>query len=182
MGRYQSKKPKDPRGQFVRLYHEIINSPAWLCLSPSATKLYIAMRSSLNGFNNGDISATLSLMKKHGVRSSATLTKSLKELEVLGFIDKTRQGGIAAGGKCCSLYRFTDEQVYENPRKGIKSDIATHEWRNIKSKAHGHALLKEAFDGNKKSKVHKLKRSDLNFEGSSRIVNSSFEDVARLPI
>jgi hypothetical protein len=172
MGRYQSKKMRDPRGQFIRLYNEIINSPAWICLSPSAVKLYIAMRSRLNGFNNGDISATLSIMKINGMRSSATLAKCLKELEVLGFIDKTRQGGIAAGGKFCSLYRFTDEQVYENPAKGIKSDKATNEWRNIKNKAHGEALLSEYLQINKKAKVLKLKQFNSKSEANSSLLNS----------
>jgi hypothetical protein len=71
-------------------------------------RVYLALRRKLGKFNNGDINATLTEMRHAGIRSSSTLATALQRLEKLGFIEKTRQGGIANGGKLCSLFRFTD--------------------------------------------------------------------------
>ena len=169
-----NKKPKDPRGNFIQLYHEMVNSPAWLCMGASTMRVYIAMRSAFNKFNNGDISATLNGMKAHGVRSSATLAKALRELEALGFIDKTRQGGIAAGGKICSLYRFTDEEVFE--QKGLSYMSATNEWKLIRNKAHARAILRDIAVAQEKAKVHKKKLADSKIESNSENYGSNIEE------
>jgi hypothetical protein len=34
---------------------------------------------------------------------------------------KTRQGGIAAGGKLCCLYRFTDQPTFDIARIGLRA-------------------------------------------------------------
>ena len=60
------------------------------------------------------------------------------------FIEKTRQGGIANGGKLCSLYRFTDEAVLEFPKLGIKAARATNEWQNFTTVAGARAALAAA--------------------------------------
>jgi len=126
------KDYRDPRGAHVRIYKEIIDSPAWRSLTPTEVALYVAMRSTLGAKNNGDISAALSDMKKHNIRSSSTLAKGLRSLETLGLIAKTRQGGITAGSKLCSLYRFTDDSMHDNPELGLKYRLPSNEWKEFK--------------------------------------------------
>ena len=131
----QKKRPKDPRGGHVRIYWEIVDSHAYQALSFSAQSLYVAMRRQLLATNNGNISATLGTLKRSGWRSSATLIKGLRELEGVGLIAKTRQGGVAYMSKICSLYRFTDEACYEFPKLEIPACKATFDYRDLKTRA-----------------------------------------------
>lgn len=127
------RKPEDPRGGHVRLYWAMIDSPAWRALAWVEQGLYIAMRRKLKGTNNGNIEATLATLRHADITSPATLAKGLRVLQALGFIAKTRQGGIAQGVKHCSLFRFTDEPVYDQPRIGVTARVATNEWQSFKT-------------------------------------------------
>ena len=121
-----------------------IDSMAWRCLGAKSKELYIAMRRSLKGSNNGNISATLGDLKHYGVKSSATLAKSLRELQTLGFIALTRQGGVAWGERVCNLYRFTDEPSFEHPKLQIVAVGATNEWRSFHTLTDTAKALKQA--------------------------------------
>lgn len=122
------KKPKDPRGGHSRVYWEIQDSMAWRALSFSSVALYMALRRKLQSTNNGNIEATLATLRHAGFKSPATLAKGVRELLAVGLIDKTRQGGVAWGQAQCSLYRFTDEVVFEQPKLGISKMPATNDW------------------------------------------------------
>lgn len=132
---HNKKKPADPRGGHVRIYWDLIDSVAWRSLGYASQSLFLLMRRKLMGTNNGNISATLGELKHYGWKSSATLNKALKELQALGFIAVTRQGGIAFGQKVCTLYRFTDVDVYEHPKLGIRSISATNDWKRFSTLA-----------------------------------------------
>lgn len=116
-----------------RIRHEVTDSPAFRVLSYSARALYLDLRARVQSTNNGNINATLSEMKHRGWTSSATLSKALRELEVMGFIAKTRDGGIGANAKLCCLYRFTDLDVHEWPKLGIGPIKATYDYRKFES-------------------------------------------------
>jgi hypothetical protein len=135
------KPPADPRGGHVRLYWAILDSPAWRLLSHADVRIYLALRRKLGRTNNGDINATLAELKHAGISSSSTLALALRRLELLGFIEKTRQGGIANGGKMCSLYRFTDEPTFEIKKAGVKAGPATNDWRRFGSIAEARTAL-----------------------------------------
>jgi hypothetical protein len=139
-------KPEDPRGGHIRLYWVIFDSMAWRALSWVDQGLYLALRRKLRATNNGNIEATLATLRHADITSPATLAKSLRALQALGLIAKTRQGGIAFGSKYCSLYRFTDEQVFEQPKHGIKAQKATNDWQSFKTLADARAALKAAHD------------------------------------
>lgn len=126
-------KKNDPRGGHTRMYWDIQDSAAWLALSYSAQSLYMAMRRKLRKTNNGNIEATVSTMREHGFPSTATLFKALRELEAVGLIAKTRQGGIARSSKECNLFRFTDLETYEFPKQGVARHLPTNEWRKFKT-------------------------------------------------
>lgn len=132
---FKKAKGKDPRGGHVRIYWNILDSMAWIGIGYPSQSLYVVMRRKLQSTNNGNISATLGEMKHYGWRSSATLAKSLRELQAVGLIAVTRHGGIAFGQKVCSLYRFTDEPMYEHPKLGLQACGATNEWQKFKTKA-----------------------------------------------
>jgi hypothetical protein len=134
--------PKDPRGGHVRLYWSILDSPAWRVLTHADVRVYLALRRKLGRTNNGDINATLAEMKHSGISSSSTLAAALHRLEALGFIEKTRQGGIAYGGKLCSLYRFTDEPTLDVPKAGVKAGPATNEWERFANMAEARAAVR----------------------------------------
>lgn len=149
--------PKDPRGGHVRLYWGILDSPAWRVLTHADVRVYLALRRKLGRTNNGDINATLSEMRHAGISSSSTLSSALRRLEVLGFIEKTRQGGIAFGGKLCSLYRFTDEPTFEIAKAGVKAGAATDEWRRFNNMGEARASVR-LLTAKNKAKVRQSNR------------------------
>jgi len=177
-----AKKPSDPRGGHVRLYWSLLDSLAWRALSYSSQSVYIAMRRRLQSTNNGNISAALGDMKHYGISTSATLAKALRELQTVGLIAVTRQGGIAYGRQVCSLYRFTDEAVYEHPKVGVKAQQATNDWQRFTKLAEAEAEIKQAHANVKrpqnKSGVQILKRTDSDSEALGRFNDSDSEAVA----
>ena len=177
-----AKKPSDPRGGHVRLYWSLIDSIAWRAVAYTSQCVYIVMRRRLQSTNNGNISAALGDMKHYGISTSATLAKALRELQTVGLIAVTRQGGIAYGRQVCSLYRFTDEAVYEHPKVGVKAQQATNDWQRFTKLAEAEAEIKQAHANVKrpqnKSGVQILKRTDSDSEALRRFNDSDSEAVA----
>jgi hypothetical protein len=79
------------------------------------------------GYNNGDLCAPLSVMKKRGWKSSDQLFKARKELLDRGLILTSRQGGLNK----CSLFALTWFQIDDCKGKlDIPStDVAPHNWK-----------------------------------------------------
>ena len=137
--------PPDPRGGHVRLYNALIDSPAWNALSATDQRAYVALRRALGKTNNGDLSLPLSRARHYRITSPATLAKALRGLVAVGLIAVTRRGGCTRGGqRLPTLYRFTDEAVFEMRPKLIDACKATDDWKLIDSIAHGKALIKKA--------------------------------------
>ncbi|WP_374663296.1 hypothetical protein [Ramlibacter sp.] len=175
------KAPPDPRGGHVRVYWALLDSPAWRALSHADVRVYLAMRRKLGRTNNGDIDATLAKMKHAGISSSSTLATALHRLEALGFIEKTRQGGIAAGGKLCSLYRFTDEPTLDIAKAGVKAGPATDEWRRFTSIAEARAAVR-IFTRKTTPKVRTSKRNSASIESEVGATDSNIEHAAASPV
>ncbi|MEH0164457.1 hypothetical protein [Roseateles microcysteis] len=161
----------DEMGAHARLYEKIAYSPAWLALSFSARALYMQLRVKLKQTNNGNIDATLSTLRHAGFKSSSTVAKVLRELEAVGLIAKTRQGGIAAGGRLCNLYRFTDKPVYDMPKQEVKACKPTHEWkawtalREVEAAVRAaHANAKQTDEEKNRRKAQRLKRINSKAE------------------
>ena len=177
-----AKKPSDPRGGHVRLYWSLIDSIAWRAIGYTSQSVYIVMRRRLQSTNNGNISAALGDMKHYGISTSATLAKALRELQTVGLIAVTRQGGIAYGRQVCSLYRFTDEPVFEHPKVGVKAQQATNDWQRFTKLTEAAGALMQAHANAKrpknKSGVQILKRTDSDSEALGRFNDSDSEAVA----
>lgn len=141
----RDKATPDPRGGHVRLYNGLIDSPAWNALSATDQRAYVALRRVLGKTNNGDLSLPLSRARHYRITSPATLAKALRALVAVGLIAVTRRGGCTRGGqRLPTLYRFTDEVVYEMRPKLIDACKATDDWKLIGSLAQGKAALREA--------------------------------------
>lgn len=173
--------PKDPRGGHIRLYWSILDCPAWRVLTHADVRVYLAMRRKLGKTNNGDINATLAEMRHAGISSSSTLASALHRLEALGFIAKTRQGGIAFGGKLCSLYRFTDEPTFDIAKAGVRSGPATNEWSGFANMADARAAVK-IYTPKNKVKVRLSNRSASTIESGSGLIASTIEQEGVIPI
>ncbi len=177
----RSAIPKDPRGGHVRLYWAILDSPAWRVLTHADVRVYLALRRKLKQTNNGDINATLAEMRHAGISSSSTLSSALRRLEALGFIGKTRQGGIAFGGKLCSLYRFTDEPTFDIAKAGVRSGPATNEWSKFENMADARAAVR-LLTAHKKKKVRPSKQVASTIGSESKFIGSTIEQVNKLPV
>jgi hypothetical protein len=121
-------KSKRPSERFIQVPFSVLNSPAYRALGISAKVLFFDLRTRYNGSNNGNIEATLSTLVHRGWKSSATLSKALAELMAVGFIARTRKGGIGRGVGVCSLYRFTDLDSQPMPNLGISGHSATKDY------------------------------------------------------
>ena len=73
--------------------HAYLESEQYAKLSPRAVKALIDIYGQYRGYNNGDLTATWSLMKKRGWTSKDQLYEAIKELQDLGWLIRTRKGG-----------------------------------------------------------------------------------------
>lgn len=86
-------------------------------LSHTAYRLLDNLLAQYNGYNNGDLCASMTVMKLYGWTSSGTVNNAVKELIAEGFIEKTRQGG----RNQCSLYAVTWKPINEcNGKHNVK--------------------------------------------------------------
>lgn len=93
MAKLEKVKGRMNAGTYFGLPHAVMDHPNYLRLSPKAVKLLNDIGRQYNGFNNGDLCATFSLMKKRGWVSKSTLHDALEELIHYGLIMLSRQGG-----------------------------------------------------------------------------------------
>lgn len=177
----KSRPSEDPRGGHVRLYWALIDSPAWNALSATDQRAYVALRRILGKTNNGDLSLPLSRARHYRIRSPATLAKGLRALVAVGLIAVTRRGGCTHGGqRLPTLYRFTDEQVYEMRPKLIDAYKATNDWESVTSIAHGKAQIKQAEamareTADKKRLLQKLNATTTNGEAVTPRTDTEIE-------
>lgn len=155
-------KPKfqDPNGRHIRVYCSLLSTPAYRVLGFAAKALFVDLRTMVSGTNNGNLSAALSDMKHKGWTSSSTLSRALYELRALGFIAVTRSGGLKLGTRVCNLYRFTDLEVYDQPKVGVQgvkptSDYLRYDTLQAAERALAEGLAELQNDGKKKQVTKK---------------------------
>lgn len=128
MPRKRCKLGRRGSGSFVALPHSLLRHENFANLSPRATKLFLDMAACYFGNNNGDFSCAWTTMKARGWKSHDQVFKAQRELEVKGFIVKTRQGG----RNKCNLYALTIWSIDECKRKldVAETRVASNAWRN----------------------------------------------------
>ena len=110
MGSRKAKSKSITRGGFLHLFRSLLDCDDFIALKGNTIKLLIDIASQYNGYNNGDLCATLSVMKKRGWNSNQQLTKALKELRERNLIVQTKQGGLNMGP---NLYAITWQPINE---------------------------------------------------------------------
>ena len=188
-------KPKfqDPQGRHIRVYASLLNSPAYRVIGFAAKALFFDLRERLTGTNNGNIGAALSELRHKGWTSSSTLAKALYELRAMGFIAVTVEGGLKQGRRMPSLYRFTDLEVFDQPKIGVQSTKATHDYLRYEAVRDAEHALSERFaelqgEGKKKQLTKKnppvriSNPSSLNSELDGDISSSEFKQGRPVPV
>jgi hypothetical protein len=127
MRKREKAKGRRQTGSFLMLHHSMLEHRNFLRLSSHACKALLLIAGQYKGYNNGDLQATQRLALKSGWTSRGTFCVAITELELAGFIVRSRQGG----RNRCSLYAITWQPI--DDRKGkldiSATKVATNEWR-----------------------------------------------------
>ena len=100
----QKHRGRKESGTFTSFPHSIQDSPNWSLASGTSVKLLLDIARQYNGFNNGNLCASMGVMKSRGWTSPEVLTWARRELLHFGFIAETKLGGFGLGP---SLYAIT---------------------------------------------------------------------------
>lgn len=173
----KQKKNNGQSGRYISLYHDLLHSPAYRVLSSAGKTLLIDLRMSYNGSNNGNINAVFSELKHRGWKSPTTLFKSLYELRSLGFIALTRAGGLKQGTRVCSLYRFTDLDVFDIPKHGIQAVKATHDYKAYKTLSEAMQALT---DGCRKLKAEGIQKQSIKKSPVQKKASTASKNVLEI--
>ena len=119
----RKKKKRDPPNKwesvsnherFLRIFESMFESPAFISLTPVATKVYMILKNEYRGsYTMNNIICPYTTIEKYGI-SRNSISPALRLLEALGFI--TRESGNLM--RQPTIYHFSDKW------KDIK-DIAT---------------------------------------------------------
>ena len=89
----KQKGRRDKSPSYFALPHAVTGTRKYQSLSAMAVKLMVDLGQQYNGFNNGDLCATWSMMKIRGWKSSSSLYRAKNELLAVEFLVVSRQGG-----------------------------------------------------------------------------------------
>ena len=118
-GRGHDRKGRSKHdGQYVNVPYKMIHSLAFRSLNGAALKVFFELRSRFNGSNNGQLHLSQQEAAKFLGMSKSTAQRAFDELELEGFIAKTRQGMFYRG--LASEWRVTDQRYNGEP--------ATRDW------------------------------------------------------
>jgi hypothetical protein len=125
--RHRRAKGRQVSKSFVQFPHDLLNDDSFRTLTPRATKFLVDIAAQYNGRNNGDLSATLKMMRHRGWNSSDQLFKAKREAEQRGLIRVARQGGLNR----CNLYALTWFSINECDGKlDIQpTSVAPNDWK-----------------------------------------------------
>jgi len=108
MKRKKSKSKAITYRGFFHLHRPLLSCEDFISLKGNSMKLLIDIGSQYNGYNNGDLCASLSVLRSRGWNSNQQLTKALKELLNKNLILLTKQGGLHMGP---NLYAITWQPI-----------------------------------------------------------------------
>lgn len=101
---------------FLHLPDALTADPDFISLGGAGLRLLIDIGRQYNGRNNGDLCASLTVLKGRGWTSNSQLLKAKRELVKKNWIVETRAGGMGIGP---SLYAITWQPVNECPGKNL---------------------------------------------------------------
>jgi hypothetical protein len=89
---YKQTAKKRDGGAFLAVPMAVLDSPAYINLSPAAVKLLWDIYAQYRGDNNGHLYCAWVIMEKRGWKSQTTLTSAKKELLTSQLLFETRKG------------------------------------------------------------------------------------------
>jgi hypothetical protein len=118
--------------RFAMLPLSVMISEAFKTLPAGYQRVLWLLAAQYDGTNNGDLALTRKQAAHFGLNNERHRSNGLRELEARGLIEKTRQGGIAAGTKFPTLWALTFHSIQH--REGRKLDavrLPTNAWRQF---------------------------------------------------
>jgi hypothetical protein len=105
---------------FVALFHETIDTPAWRALTPSARMLYAALKRKLNLNYEKNNNGQIYLAHRHAARELGfgknRIWRWYSELQFYGFIVMAKPAGLGANGKGrAAKWRLTEWECDSKP-------------------------------------------------------------------
>jgi DNA-binding HxlR family transcriptional regulator len=94
----------------VRLYHWLLDCPAWQSLSPAARCAYLELKFIYNGGNNGRIGLSARRLGACIHVSKNTAARALRELQEKGFIERVTAGAFHRKVRHATEWRLTEEK------------------------------------------------------------------------
>lgn len=98
---------KKAKGGFTGIPRFVHSSKQWASLTPSQKSLLVDIYFQYRKYNNGDLTAAFSVLKKHGWKNQGTISKNLKQLVKKGFLIETRR----RKQRRCALYAVSWYQI-----------------------------------------------------------------------
>ena len=102
------KRRKEKAPRHVRLYHWMLNTPAWRSLSPVARSLYVQLAARYAGANNGRIHYSVREGADELHAGKTTIQRALGELEDRAFIVAMKRGAFSLKLKHATEWRLTE--------------------------------------------------------------------------
>ena len=121
MGRMLRNGRNRGGGQFVRLDHDLIMSPAWEGLSTQARAVLIQVAKRYNGRNNGTLGASVRDMATECRINKNTASKALGELIDAGFLELAQAGSFSFKKRHAAEYRLTWEKCDMTGHRGTRA-------------------------------------------------------------
>src|SRR5688572_24697724 len=109
---------KPIKQRYVQITDRLYNSEAFRTLPGAAMKLWVDVRTSYFGVNNGRLVITLATLRKRGWNSTDKLLRARDQLLERGLIFRTRYCGRNAYQRA-SWYAFSDLPVSKDDKHGI---------------------------------------------------------------
>ncbi|OLB72258.1 MAG: hypothetical protein AUI16_20885 [Alphaproteobacteria bacterium 13_2_20CM_2_64_7] len=133
------KRPQSIDGQFAPRLIEMLESPAYRALSPSARYVLDRIEIELahhGGRDNGDLPVTYDDFEHYGIHRRC-VAPAIRELVALKFIEITKPGRAGnAEHRAPNLFRLTYRHA--------KREAPTHDWRRITTTEQATALARQA--------------------------------------
>jgi hypothetical protein len=119
-------------GSHVRLYKFLLNSAAWLSLSPAARAVYIELHAIYNGSNNGRLGLSVRRASERCRIAKDTASRAFGELIDRGFIECAKDGAFSLKLRHAREWRLTHLKCDVTERTGDAGPFM--KWRSEKQK------------------------------------------------
>jgi hypothetical protein len=101
--RWKVKGRGQRKDRFALIPSEVIHSENWARASKPCRALMTDIAVQHSGYNNGDLTASITVLRPLGWTSPGTITALLREAIYYGLLVQTRQGGLLIGASLYAL-------------------------------------------------------------------------------